>query len=105
MSISMIRATALSAFTDRCQPSPHVAQYNSASNRGRQSAIDGRTTRHGGLWHVAITPGDGRMYLRLGQAARHHAKNQTSRHRARRRRFMLNLIAYNLIRIPKLIAA
>jgi len=28
---------------------PHVAQYNSASNRGRQSAIDGRTTRHKGL--------------------------------------------------------
>lgn len=38
-----------------------------------------------GLWHVAITPGDDRVHLRLGQAARDHAQDQTSRHRSRRR--------------------
>jgi hypothetical protein len=50
-------------------------------------------------------PGDGRVYFRMGQAAWHHAQDQTSRHRSGRRRLLLNLIAYNLIRIPKLLAA
>ena len=47
-----------------------------------------RRTNHAasGLWHVAIAPGDGRVHLRMGQAARHHAQDQTSRHRSRRRR-------------------
>ena len=45
------------------------------------------------------------MHLRLGQAARHDAQDQ---HRGICRvaaDFMLNLIAYTLIRIPKLVAA
>jgi hypothetical protein len=58
-----------------------------------------------GLRHVAISAGDDRVHLRLGQAARNYAQDQTSRHRSRRADFLLNLIAYNLIRIPKLIAA
>ncbi len=47
-----------------------------------------RRTNHtaSGVWHVAITPGDDRVHLRLGQAAWHHAQDQTSRHRSRRRR-------------------
>jgi hypothetical protein len=43
------------------------------------------------------------MHLRLGQTARHDAQNKTSRHNQGHYRFMLNLIAYNLIRIPKLL--
>ena len=53
---------------------------------GRQSAIDARTTRHRRLRHVAIAPRHDRMHLRLGQAARHDAQDQASRHRPRRRR-------------------
>ena len=65
-----------------------------------------RRTNHAafGIWHVAITPGDGRVHLRMGQAAWHHAQDQTSWHRSRPADFLLNLIAYNLIRIPKLLA-
>ncbi|MDE5455436.1 hypothetical protein GWE18_21870 [Bradyrhizobium sp. CSA112] len=37
--------------------------------------------------------------FRMGQAAWHHAQDQTSRHRSRRHRLLLNLIAYHLIRI------
>ena len=54
---------------------------------------------------VAIVSGNDRMHLRLGQAARHDAQDQTSRLSPRRRRLLLNLIAYNLIRIPTLLAA
>jgi len=50
-------------------------------------------------------PRYGRVHLRLGQAARHHAQDQASRHCCIGGDFMLNLIAYNLVRIPKLIAA
>jgi hypothetical protein len=45
------------------------------------------------------------VHLRLGQAARHHAQDQAPGIAAVGRDFMLNLIAYNLVRIPKLIAA
>ena len=39
-----------------------------------------RRTHHAArrLWHVAIVSGDDRMHLRLGQAARHDAQDQTS---------------------------
>ena len=65
---------------------PHVTQNDciTATGMRRRSAIDGRTTRHEGLWHVAIVPGDDRMHLRLGQAARHDAQDQTSWHSQRR---------------------
>jgi transposase len=45
---------------------PHVTQYNTGSTKGRQSAIDRRTTRHQGLRHVAILQSDDRVHLRLG---------------------------------------
>ena len=66
---------------------PHVTQNQAVTKTGktRNSAIDERTTRHP-VRHVAIAPGDGRVHLRMGQAARHHAQDQTSRHRSRRRR-------------------
>ena len=65
-----------------------------------------RRTNHAafGIWHVAITPGDGRVHLRMGQAAWHHAQDQTTGIARVAADFLLNLIAYNLIRIPKLLA-
>src|SRR5947207_12318311 len=67
---------------------PHVTQNNGVTKSGksRRSAIDARTTPPSRLRHVAIAPGDDRMHLWMGQAARHHAQDQTSRHRPRRRR-------------------
>jgi hypothetical protein len=84
---------------------PHVTQNNGITKTGkyRRSAIDHRTTAPPGLWHIAIAPGDDRVHLRLGQAARYNAQNKTSRRVSAD--FILNLIAYNLIRIPKLVTA
>ena len=45
------------------------------------------------------------MHLRLGQAARHDAQDQTRGLASVSTDFMLNLIAYNLTRIPKLLTA
>ena len=84
---------------------PHVAQYNSASNRGRQSAIDGRTTRHKG---VGMSQTRRAMAECIFGWGKQHGTMRKTRHRGIVRvaaDFMLNLIAYNLIRIPKLIAA
>src|SRR5580704_7465293 len=61
-----------------------MGRASAASGKTRASAIDERATR--GVRHVAITPGDDRVHLRLGQAAWHHAQDQTSRHHACRRR-------------------
>lgn len=65
---------------------PHVAQNDALTKTGRRrtSAIDKRTTRH--VPHLPVMPRHGRMHFRLGQAARHHAQDQASRHRSRRRR-------------------
>ena len=48
-------------------------------HRNRQ-ASSARRTHHAArrLWHVAIVSSDDRMHLRLGQAARHDAQDQTS---------------------------
>ena len=66
-----------------------------------------RRTNHAasGIWHVAITPGEGRVHLRMGKQ---HGTMRKTKHRGIGRvvaDFLLNLIAYNLIRIPKLLAA
>jgi hypothetical protein len=82
---------------------PHVAQYNGVSNRGRQSAIDGRTTRHQG--YGMSQSRQAMIECIFGWGKQHMRK---TRHRGIARvaaDFMLNLIAYNLIRIPKLLAA
>jgi transposase len=86
---------------------PHVAQNNAVSKAGwrRKSAIDARTTRHEGYgmsqtrrkWTECI----------FGWGKQHGTMRKT-KHRGLARvasDFLLNLIAYNLIRIPKLIAA
>jgi len=84
---------------------PHVAQYNSASNRGRQSAIDGRTTRHEGY---GMSQSRRPMIECIFGWGKQHGTMRKTRHRGIVRvaaDFMLNLIAYNLIRIPRLVAA
>jgi transposase len=86
---------------------PHVTQNNSTGKTGkcRRSAVDERTTRH---------PGYGRSQSRramieciFGWGKQHGTMRKTKHHGIGRvaADFMLNLIAYNLIRIPKLVAA
>src|SRR6202047_4367280 len=86
---------------------PHVTQNNgvTATGKRRQSAIDGRTTRH---------PGYGMSQSRRAMTecifgwGKQHGTMRKTKHRGIGRvaaDFMLNLIAYNLIRIPKLVAA
>lgn len=84
---------------------PHVAQYNSAGTCNRQSAIDRRTTRHDGY---AMSQSCRAMIECIFGWGKQHGTMRKTKHRGIARvaaDFMLNLIAYNLIRIPKLIAA
>jgi transposase len=84
---------------------PHVAQYNTASPRGRQSAIDARTTRHQGY---GMSQSRRAMIECIFGWGKLHGTMRKTKHRGIGRvaaDFMLNLIAYNLIRIPKLVAA
>ena len=61
-----------------------------------------RRTHHAGaegLWNIAIAPpGDGKQHGTMRKTKHRGIRSVTAD-------FMLNLIAYNLIRIPKLIAA
>jgi transposase len=84
---------------------PHVTQYNTASPRGRQSAIDTRTTRHQGY---GMSQSRRAMIECIFGWGKQHGTMRKTKHRGIARvatDFMLNLIAYNLIRIPKLVAA
>ncbi len=84
---------------------PHLTQYNIASTKGRQSAIDARTTRHDGY---AMSQSRRAMIECIFGWGKQHGTMRKTKHRGIARvaaDFMLNLIAYNLIRIPKLIAA
>lgn len=83
---------------------PHVTQYNTASPRGRQSAIDTRTTRHQGY---GMSQSRRAMIECIFGWGKQHGTLRKTKHRGIGRvaaDFMLNLIAYNLIRIPKLLA-
>lgn len=86
---------------------PHVTQNQTVTRTGktRTSAIDHRTTRH---------PGYGMSQSRRAMVecifgwGKQHGTMRKTKHRGIARvaaNFMLNLIAYNLIRIPKLVAA
>src|SRR5271168_4325561 len=86
---------------------PHVTQNQAVTITGktRNSAIDERTTRH---------PGYGMSQSRRAMTecifgwGKQHGTMRKTKHRGIGRvaaDFMLNLIAYNLIRIPKLMAA
>ena len=84
---------------------PHVAQYNSGNPNGRQSAIDGRTTRHDGYGMSQSCRATAECIFGWGKQ---HGTLRKTKHRGPARvagDFLLNLIAYNLVRIPKLIAA
>ena len=86
---------------------PHVACNDAPTKTGkrRRSAIDGRTTRH---------PGYGMSQTRRAMIecifgwGKQHGTMRRTKHRGIARvatDFMLNLIAFNLIRIPKLVSA
>jgi len=85
---------------------PHVTQNQAVTKPAGTATAPSTNERPASrLWHVAIAPGDGRVHFRMGQAA---CTMRKTKHRGIARvaaDFLLNLIAYNLIRIPKLLAA
>jgi Transposase DDE domain len=86
---------------------PHVARNNAATKTGkrRRSAIDGRTTRHVGY---RLSQSRRAMIECIFGWGKQHGTMRKTRHRGTVRvatDFVLNLIAYNLIRIPKLASA
>ena len=85
---------------------PHVTQNNGITKTGktRRSAIDGRTTRHEGY---GMSQTRRAMIECIFGWGKQHGTMLKTEHRGVLHvaaDFMLNLIAYNLIRIPKLIA-
>jgi transposase len=86
---------------------PHVAQNDSLTKTGkrRSSALDARTTRHIG-YHISQTCR--KMTECIFGWGKQHGTLRKTKHRgiaSVAADFLLNLIAYNLIRIPKLVAA
>lgn len=86
---------------------PHVAQNDTVSKTGRKrrSAIDGRTTRHIGY---AMSQSRRAMIECIFGWGKQHGTMRKTKLRGLANvaaGFMLNLIAYNLVRIPKLTAA
>jgi hypothetical protein len=86
---------------------PNVAQNDSVTSTGkrRQSAIDGQTTRHEGY---GISQSRRAMTECILGWGKQHGTMRKTKHRGKARvaaDFLLNLIAYNLIRIPKLLTA
>jgi hypothetical protein len=84
-----------------CGATPHVAQNKS----GRRSAIDGRTTRHPG-YAISL-----RIRKRIEEVfgwSKSSARQGKTRFRGPPRlrfAFTLTVAAYNLVRLPKLLAA
>jgi transposase len=86
---------------------PHVAQNDAvtATGKHRRSAIDRRTTRHEGY---GMSQSRRAMTECIFGWGKQHGTMRKTKHRgiaAVAADFLLNLIAYNLIRIPKLVAA
>jgi hypothetical protein len=86
---------------------PHVAQNNFTTRTGkmRQSAIDGRTTHHDGY---GMSQTRRKMIECIFGWGKQHGTMRKTKHRGIARvagDFLINLIAYNLTRIPKLITA
>jgi len=91
----------------RLNVTPHVAQNDALTKTGRRrtSAIDKRTTRHVGY---RISQSCRAMAECIFGWGKQHGTMRKTKHRgiaAVGADFMLNLIAYNLVRIPKLAAA
>jgi len=86
---------------------PHVTRNDGATKTGKQrrSAIDRRTTRHDGY---GMSQTRRAMIECIFGWGKQHGTMRKTKHRGIVRvatDFLLNLIAYNLIRIPKLVAA
>jgi Transposase domain (DUF772)/Transposase DDE domain len=86
---------------------PHVTQNQAVTKTGknRNSAIDERTTRHQGY---GMSQSRRAMVECIFGWGKQHGTMRKTKHRGIARvaaDFLLNLIAYNLIRIPKLLAA
>src|SRR5258705_1676687 len=86
---------------------PHVTQNQpvTKTRKNRNSAIDGRTTRHEGY---GMSQSCRAMIECIFGWGKQHGTMRKTKHRGLASvatDFMLNLIAYNLIRIPKLLAA
>ena len=86
---------------------PHVTQNHAVTKTGnnRKSAIDQRTTRHQGY---GMSQSRRAMIECIFGWGKQHGTMRKTKHRGIGRvaaNFLLNLIAYNLIRIPKLVAA
>lgn len=86
---------------------PHVAQNDAETKTGkrRTSAIDARTTRHEGY---GMSQTRRKMIECIFGWGKQHGTMRKTKHRGIARvagDFLINLIAYNLIRIPKLVAA
>ena len=87
------------------QVTPHVAQNDAEAKTGkrRQSAIDRRTTRDGGY---GMSQSRRAMIECIFGWGKQHGTMRKTKHRGLARvagDFLLNLIGYNLIRLPKLI--
>jgi transposase len=85
---------------------PHIAVNDYVTKTGmvRKTSIDGRTTRHTGY---RISQGKRKMIECLFGWGKQHGTMRKTKHRGLARvaaDFLLNLIGYNLIRIPKLLA-
>jgi Transposase DDE domain len=85
---------------------PHVTQNNGPTKTGKlcRSAIDARTTRH---WGYGASQSRRPMIECIFGWCKLHGTMRKTRHRGIRRvagDFLLNLIAYNLVRIPKLLS-
>jgi len=86
---------------------PHVAQNDSETKTGRRrkSAVDARTTRHIGY---RMSQSRRAMIECIFGWGKQHGTMRKAKHRGTVRvgaDFLLNLIGYNLVRIPKLIPA
>jgi hypothetical protein len=85
---------------------PHVAQNECVkAGKQRKSAIDGRTTRHEGY---AMSQTRRKMIECIFGWGKQHGTMRRTKHRGVHRvagDFLVNIIAYNLIRIPKLVVA
>jgi transposase len=91
----------------KLEVTPHVAQNDAETKTGRRrrSAIDGRTTRHAGY---AMSQSRRAMIECIFGWGKQHGTMRKTKHRGIATvaaDFMLNLIGYNLIRLPKLISA
>jgi Transposase domain (DUF772)/Transposase DDE domain len=85
----------------------HVTQNDTVTKTGkkRRSAIDGRTTRHEGY---GMSQSHRAMIECIFGWGKQHGTLRKTKHRGIGRvaaDFLLNLIAYNLVRIPKLVPA